>query len=65
MISNHDARKDHLEKRWKEANDALDQLANLHIWPVGKDIAEVEGELLEQLDEIEYETGQDLSPKLP
>ena len=32
-------------------------MANLHIWPVGKDIADVEGELLQELDELEYEAG--------
>ena len=57
--------KDELDKRWKEVNAALDELANLHTWPVGMDIADAEGELLQELDKIEYETGQELSPKLP
>lgn len=51
--------KNDLDKRWKDANAALGELANLHTWPVDKDIAEVEGELLQELDEIEYEAGQE------
>ena len=37
-----------------------DEFADLRCWPVDKDIAEAEGELLQELDEIEYETGQEL-----
>ena len=50
----------HLEKRWQDTIDALAELSDLHVWPGDKDIAQVEGELLEELDAIEYELGQDL-----
>ena len=48
-----------LDRRWKKANDALGELANLCVWPEDKDIADAEGELLQELDEIEYQTGQE------
>lgn len=54
------ANKVRLERRWREVNETLAELANLHTWPADKDIAEAEGELLEELDEIEYEVGQNL-----
>ena len=51
------ATKDELQKQWEVVNNTLADLADLRCWPAGKDIAEVEGELLQELDEIEYETG--------
>ena len=32
-----------LDRRWEEANDALDELANLHVWPADMDITDAEG----------------------
>lgn len=49
-----------LRRRWQEVNDALTELAYLHVWPAGQDIAEIERELLAELDEIEYVLGEDL-----
>ena len=43
-----------LNQRWREVNDILADLANLHVWPTSWDIAEIEGELLQELDEIEF-----------
>ena len=39
-------------------NNTLSDLADLRCWPADKDIAEVEGELLQELDEIEYEASE-------
>ena len=52
-----------LEKRWKETTEALEKLADLHVWPADKDVYEFEGELLEELDVIEYETGMEMFRK--
>ena len=40
-------------------NDILAELANLHVWPIDRDIADLERALLEELDSIEYEAGLD------
>ena len=53
------ATKRKLQKQWEAINNTLVDLADLRVWPVDKDIAEVEGELLEELDELEYEGGQE------
>lgn len=52
--------KKELNKRWREINNALTDLADLRVWPSGQDIAQLEGELLRELDSIEYELGQGL-----
>ena len=49
-----------LRDRWQEVNKALAELADLRTWPAGQDIAQVEGKLLEERDEIEFEAGQEL-----
>ena len=59
-IMPNDLHKDLLNNRWQEVNDALAELANLHVWPTSWDIDELEGELLQELDKIEYQLGQDL-----
>lgn len=46
-----------LQKQWEAVNNTLADLADLRCWPVGKDIAEAEGELLQELDELEYGAG--------
>ena len=48
-----------LQNQWEAVNNTLADLADLRVWPVDKDIADVEGELLEELDELEYEAGRD------
>ncbi len=48
-----------LNRRWGEINDILAELANLHVWPIDRDIADLERALLEELDSIEYEAGLD------
>lgn len=52
------ATKKELQKQWEAVNNTLADLADLCVWPVSKDIAEVEGELLQELDELEYEVRQ-------
>ncbi len=54
------ATKRELQKQWEAVNNTLADLADLRCWPADKDIAEAEGELLQERDEIEYETGQEL-----
>ena len=49
-----------LQKQWEAVNNTLTDLADLRCWPAGKDVADIEGELLTELDEIEYESGEDL-----
>ena len=52
------ATKKELQKQWEAVNNTLADLADLRCWPVDKDIADVEGELLQERDELEYEEGQ-------
>ena len=47
-----------LQKQWEAVNNTLADLADLRCWPADKDIAGVEGELLDELDELEYGTRQ-------
>ena len=49
-----------LQKQWEAVNNTLADLADLKVLPAGKDIAQLEGELLEELDDIEYQLGQNL-----
>ena len=58
------ATKKELQKQWEAVNNTLADLADLRVWPADKDIAETEGELLAELDELEYEAGKELFPKL-
>ena len=48
-----------LRRRLRQVYKALADLADLHVWPGGQDIADVERKLLEELNEIEYELGRD------
>ena len=52
------ATKRELQKQWEAVNNTLADLHDLRVWPGNQDIAEVEGELLEERDAIEYEAGQ-------
>ena len=63
MAKKGNTNKAQLKKHWRQVYKALSDLADLHVWPVGQDIADIEGELLEQLDVIEYQLGQDLSDR--
>ena len=49
------ATKRELQKQWEAVNNTLADHADLRVWPADKEIAEAEGELLEELDEIEYD----------
>ena len=49
-----------LQKQWEAVNNTLADLADLKVLPAGKDIAQLEGELLEELDDIEYQLGREL-----
>ena len=60
MTKKGNVNKDRLKDRWLATYKALTQLENLHVWPVGIDIAGLEGALISELDSIERELGQDL-----
>ena len=51
--------REQIQKRWKEIRDALDGAADLRVWPDSQDIADNEGGLLTELDEVEYQLGRD------
>ncbi len=36
-----------LNRRWREINDILAELANLHVWPIDRDIADLARALVE------------------
>ncbi len=59
MAKKGNTNKTQLKKNWRQANEALADLADLRVWPIGKDIAQLERELLDQLSVIEYQLGQD------
>ena len=59
MAKKGNTNKTQLKKHWRQANEALADLADLCVWPIGKDIAQLERELLEQLSVIEYQLGRD------
>ena len=59
MAKKRKANKAQLKERWRQINDTLAGVANLRVWPDGQDIADMEGEFLAELDEIEYQTGRD------
>ena len=50
--------KKQIQKQWEAVNNALADLASLPVLLEGKDIAEVEGELIGELDEIEYKVSE-------
>lgn len=53
-------RREQIEKRWREIDDRLADLAAGEPCPVpGVDVEFYRGELLLQLDELEYEIGVD------
>ncbi|MCK4849705.1 MAG: hypothetical protein KAT11_00060 [Phycisphaerae bacterium] len=56
------ATKRELQKQWEAVNNTLTDLYDLCVWPGNQDIAEVEGQLLQELDELEYEEGQRREP---
>ena len=45
------------EDRWNEANRNFDELSELRVVAGHADLAALEGQLLEELDEFEYEDG--------
>lgn len=59
MAKKGNANKAQLKKHWRQANEALADLTDLRVWPIGKDIAQLERELLEQLNVIECQLGRD------
>ena len=60
MAKKGNTNKAQLKKHCQQVYKALVDLTDLHVWPANRDIAELEGELLEQLDVLEYQLGQDL-----
>ena len=43
MADRDNSDKEQLNDRWRQVNEALDDLADMRCWPTGKKIAEVEG----------------------
>ena len=60
MAKRGNTNKARLNRRWRDIDDALAGVGDLHVWSAGKDIADIEGELLQELDAIEYQLSQDL-----
>ena len=60
MAKKGNTNKARLNRRWRDIDDALAGVANLRVWPSVQDIADVDGELLQQLVIIEDQLGQDL-----
>ena len=54
--------KHRMRERWLTTYQTLSLLEDLHVWPVELDVAELEEELLEELDEIEYQLGHSYQP---
>ena len=54
--------KHRMRERWLATYQTLSLLEDLHVWPVELDVAELEEELLEELDEIEYQLGHSYQP---
>ena len=52
--------KDQPKERWRKIYQALSQLENLNVRPTDWAVAQVQRELVGQLDTIEYQLGQDL-----
>jgi hypothetical protein len=59
MVKKGNTNKAQLKKHYRQVYKALVDLTDLHVWPANRDIAELEGELLEQLDVLEGQLGQD------
>ena len=54
--------KNQMRQRWLATYRTLSLLQELHVWPLDADVAVLEAELLEELDEIEYELGHSCQP---
>ena len=54
--------KHQMRERWLTTYRTLSLLEDLHVWPVDVDIADIEAQLLEDLDEIEYHLGHSYQP---
>ncbi len=54
--------KNQMRERWLATYQTLSLLEDLHVWPVDADIVDLEDELLEELDEIEYHLGHSFQP---
>ena len=65
MAEKGNIRRDWLISRMLEFRKALADLADLHVWPANKDIAEYENELLNKLAIVECKLSQDADRKGP
>jgi len=54
--------KNQMRERWLTTYQTLSLLEDLHVWPVDVDIVDIEAQLLEELDEIEYQLGHSYQP---
>ena len=51
-----------MRERWLTTYQTLSLLEDLHVWPVNVDIIDIEAQLLEELNEIEYQLGHSYQP---
>jgi hypothetical protein len=58
MAKNGEVSEECLKTQWLDAYENLARLIDFHVWPVDKDIAELEDELLRKLDTIERQLSQ-------
>ena len=65
MAEKGNIRRNWLISRRLEFRRALANLADLHVWPANKDIAEFENELLNKLAIVECKLSQDTDRKGP
>jgi hypothetical protein len=54
--------KNQMRERWLTTYQTLSLLEDLHVWPVDVDIVDIEAQLLEELEEIEYQLGHSYQP---
>ncbi len=54
--------KNQMRERWLTTYQTLSLLEDLHVWPVDVNIVDIEAQLLEELEEIEYQLGHSYQP---
>ena len=59
MSENDYPSKDQLKKYCRKIYKALTGLTDLHVWPANRDVAELEDQLHEQLDVLNYQLSMD------
>ena len=54
--------KNQMRERWLTTYQTLSLLEDLHVWPVDVNIVDIAAQLLEELEEIEYQLGHSYQP---